>query len=113
MRYRKLVDGDYPFGGQNEFLVDSPECVAQAIDTRLSLATGQWFLDTTDGTAYDPEVLGAHTQGTRDLEIRARILDTPGVESITQYSSNYDPATRVFAVEATVKTLYGSVSITL
>lgn len=113
MRYRKLVNGDYPFGGLNEFLIDSPEAVAQAINTRLSLHTGQWFLDTTDGTAYDPEIVGAHTQGTRDLEVRARILDTPGVEAIVEYSSDFDAAARRFSVSATVKTIYGSVGITL
>lgn len=52
MRYRREdPEGDYTFGqGDGTFLVNSPECVAQAVKTRFELWKGQWFLDTTEGT---------------------------------------------------------------
>lgn len=52
MRYRREDEnGDYTFGkGDDTWLINSPECVAQAIRTRFLLWYGQWFLDTTEGT---------------------------------------------------------------
>lgn len=112
MRQRAfLPDGDYSFGTALPFLVNTPLCVAQAIMTRLRLETGEWFLDLADGTDYLGEILGYGTQASRDLAIRTRILDTPGVNAISEYISivNKD---RSMAVIATVDTIYGSVDIT-
>ncbi len=60
MRYRREDDdGDYTFGeGDDTWLVNSPEAVAQAIKTRFLLWYGQWFLDTTEGTPWIQSVLG-------------------------------------------------------
>lgn len=113
MRYRQLdANGDYVFGGSGEFLVDSPECVAQAIRTRLLLATGEWFLDVTEGTAYAEQVLGYGTQGSRDNAIKSRIIDTPGVEELLSYASSMS-ADRRFTVTAVVRTLYGDTTVTI
>ena len=107
MRYRKLSDtGDYTFGqGQANFLIDSPDAVAQAIQTRLLLMTGEWFLDTTDGTPYATQILGMNTAATRDLAVKRRVLQTPGVKQITSYSSQV--VDRKFSVSVTVDTIYG------
>lgn len=101
--------GDYIFGKSNSFLVDSPACVAQAILTRLRLATGEWFLDDREGTDYEGKILGTGTQDTRDVEIRTRILQTPGVQQILTYASS--AVGRRFSVSATVQTIYGGASI--
>lgn len=109
MRYRKLdPQGDYSFGqGEANFYIDVPAAVGQSILTRLKLLTGEWFLDITAGTPYDPDVIGAHTQATRDLAIRSRIQTTVGVKSLDSYASNFDPKTRAFTVAAQVTTIYG------
>lgn len=105
MRYRKLdPDGDYMV---NTFLQDTPECVGQAIGTRLRLWSGQWFLDTTEGTAYETRVLGKYTGNLYDPEIKERILGTPGVLELVSYSSNRDATTRKLTIAATVSTIYG------
>jgi hypothetical protein len=60
MRYRREdADGDYTFGsGDDTWLINSPEAVAQAVKTRFELWYGQWFLDTTEGTPWIQSVLG-------------------------------------------------------
>jgi hypothetical protein len=110
MRYRKLSPtGDYLLGQAGQFLVDSPEVVAQAIQTRLLLSTGEWFLDLTEGTPYSTEILGTGTQGSRDQAIKERILDTPGVVELVSYSSAVED--RRFSVSARVSTIYGPTTI--
>ncbi len=112
MRYRTLsATGDYVFGqGTIEFLVDSPEAVAQAVQTRLLLMTGEWFLDSTEGTPYNTEILGEHTQGLYDQAIKERILDTPGVVAIIEYVSVVDQ-NRNLIVAATISTQYGPTTV--
>jgi len=113
MRYRVLdPNGDYTFGqGASEFLVNSPECVAQAVKTRLALFSGEWFLDTTIGVPYLTEVLGMGTVGTYDLTIQAAILQTQGVQSIDEYSSSLNTTTRVLTITCNLNTIYGSTTL--
>lgn len=108
MRYRKLdANGDYVIGTGADFYQDQPEAVAQAVQTRLGLFAGEWFLDTTDGTPWRTEVLGKYTQDTYDTVVRQRILGTPGVRSITAYASTFDRAARKLTITATLDTIYG------
>ena len=111
MRYRALSPtGDYQFGKAGIFFMDSPQAVAQAIQTRLALWTGEWFLDATEGTQWVGGVVGHNTQATRDLVIKERVLDTPGVVSIDSYGSSV--ANRVMTATARVTTAYGAATIT-
>jgi hypothetical protein len=107
VRYRALdSSGDYSFGrGQDNFLVDQPETVAQAIRTRLLLMTGEWFLDVTEGTPYTTDVVGEHTQFTYDAAIQSRVTETPGVLQITTYTSSV--VNRALSIDMTVDTIYG------
>jgi len=113
MRYRKLdASGDYTLGGATAFLVDSPEAVAQAVSTRLSLWQGEWFIDTSDGTPWMQEILGKIQQGRNpDAAIKQRILGTQGVVEITDYTSTFDGTTRKLSVTATLNTIYGAATI--
>lgn len=110
MRVRQLSPtGDYVFGhGNANFLVNSPEAVAQCIGTRLRLWTREWFLDITEGTPWNTDVLGTGTAGLYDQAIRARILGTPGVNAIVAYTSA--KVGRALNVSATVNTIYGQAS---
>lgn len=113
MRYRALdANGDYQVGRTAVFLVNSPEAVAQAIRTRLKLWTGEWFLDQTEGTPWKTEILGHRFAGSNpDAAIKKRILQTPGVQEITDYSSTFNGQTRSLSVTATVSTIYGQATI--
>lgn len=95
---------------QLEFLVDSPAAFAQAVYTRLRLATGEWFVDTTEGTPWGTQVLGVRTQATRDRALRDRIAGTEGFRSILSYSSSLDSVRRLH-VDAKVDSIFGVVPI--
>lgn len=108
MIYRQLdPNGDYQIG---QFIENSPATVAQAVQTRLLLWMGEWFLDVTDGTPYMQGILGHNTN--YDFEIQSRILGTPGVTEIVSYSSNVD-ANRNLTVQTTINTLYGQVTVSI
>lgn len=113
MRYRKLDnDGDFQMGhGGADYHVDTPECVAQAVKTRLALLTGEWFLDLTEGTPYRTQVWGKHTKETYDPLLRQRILQTEGVSELVSYASTFDPQTRKLTVSAELNTVYGTTSV--
>lgn len=105
--------GDYVFGGgRGDYLVNTPEAVAQSVMTRLALETGEWFTDTTDGTPYATQVLGERAKPLYDAAIRRRILGTTGVLEITDYSSELDANTRRLTIAATITTAYGTTTVT-
>lgn len=111
MRQRQLLpSGDFSFGSGLPFLANSPLCVAQAVLTRLQLNTGEWFLDSSEGTPLKEQILGFNTETSRDLAVRTRVLNTIGVQSIDEYVSVLD-ATRKFTVLMIVQTIYGQVAI--
>lgn len=109
MRVRAMTTaGDMTFGrGSANFLVNSPEAVAQIIGTRLRLWVNEWFLDLEDGTPWLQQVIGKGTRDLYDTVIRQRVLETPGVTSIESYSSEYDGTLRTLTVAMRVNTQYG------
>jgi hypothetical protein len=111
MRYRQQdAAGDYVFMGRSPFLIDSSEAVVQAIKTRLTLFVKDWFVDLREGVDLS-KILGYHTQNTRDLELKKRILGTKGVTMLVSYTSEVT-SSRSFIVRATVNTSYGQVTFT-
>ena len=114
MRYRREdEDGDYTFGqGDDTWLVNSPETVAQAVKTRFLLWYGKWFLDTTEGTPWIQSVLGKQKPETYNLAIRQRILETQGVKSIRSFDTTLNTSSRRVVFTATIDTIYGTTTVT-
>ncbi|OON35594.1 hypothetical protein BTJ39_22215 [Izhakiella australiensis] len=114
MRYRREdANGDYTFGqGDDTWLINSPETVAQAVKTRFLLWYGQWFLDTTEGTPWMQSVLGKQKPEVYNLAIRQRILDTQGVKSILAFGTTVNTSSRRVIFTATIDTIYGTATIT-
>ncbi|CDH33293.1 hypothetical protein [Xenorhabdus bovienii] len=112
MRYRREdSNGDYSFGqGDNTFLTNLPEAVAQAVKTRLNLWRGDWFLDTAVGTPYREAVLEKNYASA--MAIREHILGTEGVTEITSLDARRDPDTRKITITATINTRYGKTTVT-
>ncbi|KDA93338.1 bacteriophage protein [Pantoea agglomerans] len=113
MKYRREDEnGDYTFGqGDNTWLINSPEAVAQAVKTRFLLWYGQWFLNTTEGTPWIQSVLGKQNPETYNLAIRRRILETRGVNSIIAFETTFNTSSRRVIFTATINTLYGTTTV--
>lgn len=113
MRYRREdSDGEYMFGrGDDTWLINSPEAVAQAVKTRFLLWYGQWFLDNTAGTPWIQSVLSKQKPETYNLAIRQRILETQGVKSIISFNTDLNSKTRRVTFTATIDTLYGTTTV--
>ncbi|HGM9926550.1 TPA: hypothetical protein ACKREO_002528 [Providencia stuartii] len=110
MKYRKEIDGDYTFG-LNQHLVDTPEAVAQAVKSRLSLWLGEWFLNDQEGTPHYQKGLGKHVAQGYALAIKSRILETEGVTKLTAFNLDLNTAARKIIITATIDTVYGEASI--
>lgn len=111
MRVRMMdSNGDMQFGiGAAAFEQNTASAVGQLVQARLKLWVGEWFADTTDGTPWRTQVLGEHTTSTYDAAVRARILDTTGVQKITAYSSIL--ASRRLSIAASITTSFGRASV--
>lgn len=121
MKYRKEDENhDMTFGqGLSNFWVDEREGVAQAVRSRLLLFSGEWFLDTSEGmpwggfaltpfTIQEGRVLGLkYSEAIQDIAIKTRVINTPGVSFIDNYTSVFDGNSRLFSVSMTVKTIFG------
>jgi hypothetical protein len=111
MRIRKVdpVTGDAVFGGdQASILRNSPDAVGVLVEARMNLWQEQWYLDRSEGTPYEQQVLGRRTEGLRDAALRARILSTQGVVSLKGYNSVQNRQTRTLDVAAEIQTAYSS-----
>jgi len=113
MRIRKTdPTGDYAWGrGLADFWVDVPDAVALAAVYRLALWEGDWWLNLAAGTPYAAQIIGRGKTATRDPVLRARVLGTPGVQTISGWSSNLDRDTRRFTVSAQIVTRFSSFAI--
>lgn len=111
MRYRKLDSaGDMMFGhALQDFYIDDPLAIVQAVKTRLGLWLREWYLDLEDGTPWQDGILGKGTDMTADALLRRRILETEGVVEIVDgsYFSELNRETREFTIKCTVETIYG------
>ncbi len=105
-------NGDYTFGsGLSNYYQNIPEAVVQAVQTRLKLWQGEWFLDIVDGTPYMAGILGKYTKDTIDQLIQKRILETDGVTSIVSYEGSYNGDLRSYTITVTIETQYGNADV--
>ena len=129
MRVRKMVlpptntnvytldGGDWQFGhGSADYFINVPDAVAQIALTRLALNQGEWFLDTSDGTPWNTQVLGKYTGSVRDLVIQSRINGTPGLapSGITSFSSSLGVSgPRQYLVNMSLATIYSAQPVSI
>jgi hypothetical protein len=119
MRVRKLDSNwDLVFGSsQQDFLVNSPDAVAQAVKQRILLFTNEWWENQNAGIPMFTEILGKPGSGTNiqniDLIINNCILQTQGVSGISIQYSTFNSNTRKYTYQCTVDTIYGKTSISV
>lgn len=86
--------------------------IAQTIETRLRLFLGEYFRDTTEGTAWFQQVFAKNgTTSSKESVIRTRIAQTDGVIQLTSFETDFDVITRTYTVTAAVLTIYGEATI--
>ena len=113
-RTRKLdKNGDPVISGQ--VWIYDIEAIAQTINTRLNLFSGEFWRDVTEGTPWIGRILGKNNS-TNTLQSKSTILkniirNTQGVISILEWSSDFSYTDRKFSVNATVLTEYGVLGI--
>lgn len=115
MRYRRQDENhDMTFGhGDNDFLINNPECVAQSVYTRLLLFLGDWYADLSQGVPWRTQVVGYNTQPTYDIVIRSVILGTNGVTELIDYSSLLNRATRELTINGRIGTIFGGTDLNI
>lgn len=100
--------GDYQFGqSQLNFMSDTPQTVAQVVQTSLLLWLGEWYVDVTLGMPWLEGVLGKHNQDTADVTVQDYILGVQGVVDISSYSSIESRNLRNYTASAVIDTQYG------
>ena len=110
MIVRRLdANGDMTFGqGLANFARDA-EAVAQNVRTRLYLILGEWFLNTDDGVPYLEQIFVKPADlALSESILKARIVDTEGVDELTNFQFIFDRNTRKVTVTGTVSTIYGT-----
>lgn len=110
--------GDMTFGNSLlNFYIDSPDGIAQLVQTYILLWLGEWYLDITDGTPFLQGILGKHSQDAADTVIQSRVnslqvIDTNGnvvnaINQIDDYSSTLNADNRKLSVTMKLNTIYG------
>jgi len=97
-------NGDYAL---NSFIVDGKATV-QAVNSKLKLFVGEWFLNVNDGIPYFQKILGK-PRSLHEIErlIKRAILSVEGVEKLTKFDVRLDQNTRKLAIEFRAQTIYG------
>ena len=113
-RTRKLDDnGDFTISG-SVWIYDI-EAVAQTIDTRLKLFSGEFWRDVTEGTPWIESILTKNNR-TNTIQskisiLKNRILNTGGVVSILEWNTDFSYQDRKLSVQATILTEFGVLPI--
>lgn len=112
MTVRKL-DGNGDIVTQGTQFISGVDEIAQTVRTRLRLFLGEYFRDISDGTPWFEQILGKGvSMDAREAALRNRIVRTPGVVRLTQFSTDFDVNTRKYTVTAGVLTTYGLATVT-
>jgi hypothetical protein len=113
-RVRKLdSNGDISLSG-DAWLYDI-DAVAQTIKTRLNLFSKEYWRDVSEGTPWIKSIWGknnsANTLAQKERLLKERIINSDGVISIVEWSSDFSYSDRKLSVSATVLSEFGLIKI--
>jgi len=107
------ANGDFVISG--EVWIYDIEAIQQTIQTRIYLFSAEYWRDVSDGTPWINSILGknnsVNTIQSKSSLLKNRILNTEGVITILEWSSDFDYSTRKFTIVATILTEYGTISV--
>lgn len=92
----------------NLAIVTNAEAIGQHVRQRLKFFEDEWFLDRTAGVPWLQQILGQkYDPALADALVKAEILDTSGVISISSFSVSYAKTTRGLIIsDISVYTVY-------
>ena len=89
-------------------LNDGVDAIAQALRIRLLTFKGEWFLDRRIGVPYREQIFSNRLKRTLvDTIWREAILASPGISSIQNFVSDFNPRTRVYSLVFSAITVKG------
>jgi len=109
MRVRRVENGDVPFGRGLSAFASAGEAALQLCWMNLS----QWRGEGEDDSAGVPwqNIRGYGMVGAAAAYIRNAIVNTEGVSTMEQFSTNFDRTKRAYTATARVRTLDGFVGV--
>lgn len=109
MRTRRLdAAGDWTFGRGRESYATKSECVRQKVKTRLLSFRNDWFLNLEHGLDWLDNMARRGARLKLEAQIRRCILQTEGVKTLTEFSTQFNAKTRKLAVYAAFTDIYGN-----
>lgn len=89
-------------------LVAGIEQIRQEVASRLRFFRGEFFLDTTVGVAYYGGILEkGSSRYLVEAELKNTITNTPGVDRLISFRSEFDASKRIYTVVFTAQTTAG------
>lgn len=102
--------GDIFLPGSDLILTSGQEAIEQHLRQRLQTFFGEWFLDGRIGVPYFQQILKKNPDLTVvDSLLKKEIIDTQGIEELTQFSANLNKSTRKLEINFEVRTIEGDV----
>lgn len=106
-------DGDIAVAtdGTQRWTASIAEETSQRLRNKYQLFLGEWFLDTREGVPYYREVLGKKPINMPAVTAMLRKIatDDPAVESILEFTAEFDGPTRKLTVTIMVQLITGDV----
>ena len=110
MDFKLGTDNDLVIENDDFVIIDGSAAIAQHLTIRLQFFLGEWFLDTRIGIDYFGQVFSKGVDITAVNAIfKQTILTTPGIVSIQQYASDFDPGEREFSIDFQAKLSSGEI----
>lgn len=114
----KIENGRWVLDASGDVVfIRGAERVRQQLEFHMSLWAGEWFLDTSAGVPYNPQILGKLGGSALTLDavigiLRDQMLSVDGVLSITDFQYTFDPAERFLRVNAELMSEFGLIAYT-
>ena len=113
MQTLALQDGDiYITAGQLALVSDGDE-TSQAVQTRLSTFSGEYFLNVDYGIPYFQVLQNQESVEALNISLKSMINGTIGVNKIVDFQTSLSSTTRLYTVKSTVNTIYNDDVITI
>jgi hypothetical protein len=94
-------------------LITDLDALVQSIKIRLKTFFAEWILDTRIGVRYFEDILVKNPNLTQvEALLKSEILNTPNVNSLLSFASNYDPVARTLSVSFSCDSVFGPITMT-